>query len=157
MSGVYIIRCTATGELYVGATKTNFRQRVANHKSALHRGDHHVPLLQTRWNEHGEEAFEFAMLREFPPEDVHRRERQAIACLRPAFNLSNPPVGCPKGARHEDALRVDIDGRLWTIEQVAAHAGVTSAAVRARLKRGLSGNQLLARSHGAKRKSYTRR
>lgn len=154
-SGVYIIRCLPTGELYVGGTKIKFERRVVNHKSALRDGHHHVRLLQARWDEYGPDAFEFVFLKSFPVSEVHMREREAIRRLKPAFNLSQRPVGCPRGQSHQDAARYRIDGLDLTIGEMAAMTGLTIPTIRARINRGLTGQDLIAKKHKAKRKVYT--
>ena len=53
--------------------------------------------------------------------------------------------------------QIDIDGHLLSIQEVALMTGLTGAAIRARMNRGLTGQDLVAGKHRAKRKSYTPR
>ena len=46
---------------------------------------------------------------------------------------------------------IEINDGLWTIAEIAEHTGLSKVAIRSRLKRGLTGDFLLARSHCAPR------
>lgn len=107
-------------------------------------------LLQAHYDQHGPDCFEFSILKEFPPDQVHEREREAIAALRPELNIygSRP--------RALTALH-DVAGETLSVAQIASRAGVGEETIRARLERGLSGEALLAPKHRCPRKPYTRR
>lgn len=62
--------------------------------------------------------------------------------------LSRKPKGC---------TRIDIAGELLTIDEIAAKAGVGGETIRQRVKRGLTGEDLMAGSHKATRAPYVRR
>lgn len=62
---VYQIENLKNGKRYVGKT-TNFKQRVAYHKTYLRRNVHHNEYLQRAWNKYGEKCFEFKVLQTFP-------------------------------------------------------------------------------------------
>ena len=47
---------------------------------------------------------------------------------------------------------IEIAGDLWTVEEIAAEAGVSGACIRSRLEHGVSGVNLLAGRHRAPRK-----
>jgi hypothetical protein len=67
--GVYAVRCTATGQIWVDA----FRNLEAANNSAwfsLRNGSHRSKSLQEEWNAHGESAFQFEILENLD-EDVH--------------------------------------------------------------------------------------
>lgn len=57
-SGVYVIRNTINGKVYVGSTKS-FHARFRAHKYALQGGKHHSRKLQRAWVKYGSEAFSF--------------------------------------------------------------------------------------------------
>lgn len=59
--GVYSITCLASGWVYIGSSMS-IRQRWTTHKSWLRNGRHNVPRLQADWGEHGEAAFDFALV-----------------------------------------------------------------------------------------------
>jgi hypothetical protein len=67
--GVYAVRCTATGRVWVDA----FRNLDAARNSAwfsLRNGSHRDKSLQEEWNAHGEAAFQFEILEKLD-QDVH--------------------------------------------------------------------------------------
>lgn len=57
-SGIYQIRNTEDGKVYIGST-VNFRKRKNQHYSKLKIGKHHNRKLQRAWSKYGEEAFKF--------------------------------------------------------------------------------------------------
>lgn len=89
-SGVYSITNTATGEQYVGMAR-RIAARWVSHVSMLRRGKHHCKRLQTAWNEHGEQAFTFAVLEQMPDDSkaLKAAERAWIEELQPAYNASH--------------------------------------------------------------------
>ncbi len=60
-AGVYQIKNTATGKVYIGSTN-NFVKREKQHFSLLKRGTHPCIHLQNSFNTYGEEAFVFEIL-----------------------------------------------------------------------------------------------
>lgn len=96
-AGVYVIRCTATGEIYVGRT-TDLAARKVNHWSDLRRGRHRNKRLQAAWARYGEGAFEFEVLETVAdPNRLHALEAIYIASLGAAdkgkgFNVRVHPV-----------------------------------------------------------------
>lgn len=111
--GVYAIRCTTTGQVYIGASE-HVGGRVGQHFSLLRAGKHPNRLLQRAWAVHGESAFNVEVLQiveaEVPLADVeaawmHRlRSREASS----GFNLA-PVPGDSTAA--EGAHRVRLNER----------------------------------------------
>lgn len=60
-SGIYSIRNTVNGKVYVGSS-VNIRQRWKTHKAHLRGDKHHSPTLQRSWNMHGESCFSFDVI-----------------------------------------------------------------------------------------------
>jgi len=60
-SGIYTITNRENGKVYIGST-VSFEVRWDNHRNELQRGTHSNPHLQSSWNKHGENAFEFSIL-----------------------------------------------------------------------------------------------
>jgi group I intron endonuclease len=60
-SGVYFIRNTENGKVYVGSSE-DIRKRKNNHFSSLRGNRHHSAHLQSSFNKYGEECFEFQVL-----------------------------------------------------------------------------------------------
>lgn len=151
MSGVYMLKCRVSGLRYVGGTKHSFEQRFSWHRTALATGTA-SKMLQACDTLYGPDNFEFIPLKEFPPEEVHDREREAIEALKPELNIYGVrPRAAPAAALY------DVGGRKLTIEQIASEARVHEETIRSRLRRGLTGDALLAGKHSAPRKPYVRR
>lgn len=61
-NGIYGIKNIITGSVYVGQTVVNFGDRRDSHYSLLRHNKHSNKLLQSEWNEYGENSFEFLVL-----------------------------------------------------------------------------------------------
>ena len=59
---------------------------------------------------------------------------------------------CEKTRKPYSCQHIEIAGDLWTVEEIAEHAGVGNHTIRGRLKRGLTGESLLAGKHQGPRK-----
>ena len=59
--GVFAVRCTVTGALWVGSSP-NLDAARNSIWFGLRLGTHHNPSLQKEWNLHGESAFEYEVL-----------------------------------------------------------------------------------------------
>jgi hypothetical protein len=57
-AGIYAVRCTATGEAWIGATP-ELSTRQNRIWFSLRLGSHREPSLQAAWNAHGADAFIF--------------------------------------------------------------------------------------------------
>ena len=80
-SGIYAIRNTVTGRVYVGSAIHLWR-RWRGHRHHLKHGTHHAAILQRSWAKHGEDAFTFEVL-EFVPDkaDLLVREQHWMDAL----------------------------------------------------------------------------
>jgi hypothetical protein len=63
---------------YIGSTEQVPEARWGQHKRELRRGIHHAKALQADWNEHGEGAFLFAVLRVVTTKERRWAEQQEI-------------------------------------------------------------------------------
>ncbi len=68
LPGIYAIRCTATGEAWVGSAP-DLATIQNRHWFALRQGGHTQPGLQQAWARHGEAAFEFTIVEAFAEPD----------------------------------------------------------------------------------------
>ncbi len=67
--GIYRIRNIANGKCFLGASR-NLAARISRHRFELGVGSESIAGLQHDWNEHGAEAFEFAVVDVLePPKD----------------------------------------------------------------------------------------
>lgn len=74
MPGVYEIRNTIDGKLYVGSS-LNCEARYTKHVWHLNRGTHDNAYLQNAWNAHGSKAFAFAVLETCTEDELLTREQ----------------------------------------------------------------------------------
>jgi len=68
MQGIYQIRNTANGKIYIGSS-VDIERRWMEHEIRLNKNSHPNPHLQSSWNKYGEENFVFEVI-----EDVLRNE-----------------------------------------------------------------------------------
>ena len=74
VSGIYVIRCTETDEVYVGSAVDTAR-RLMDHRRHLAQGVHVNRRLQAAWARWGAEAFDFTVVQEAAPEALLAAER----------------------------------------------------------------------------------
>lgn len=76
-SGIYLIRNTQNGKVYVGSS-ADTTNRIRGHKCQLRKGSHTSRHLQAAWNKYGEDAFVFTVKRECEVADLLVIEQQYI-------------------------------------------------------------------------------
>jgi hypothetical protein len=90
-SGVYKITSKATGEFYIGSSKSIFR-RWQGHLSALAKGQHSNALMQVTYSLADKvdplDVFEIEVIE--VTTDLFERERHWIEVLKPSFNRYKP-------------------------------------------------------------------
>jgi group I intron endonuclease len=111
-SGIYQIRNTINGKLYVGSAKC-FRNRWQIHRTALNTRKHHSQKLQRAWLKYGPQAFAWEIL-EFVANhaDLVRIEQGYLDRLRPfdgevGYNIS-PTAGSNLGIKKSDEMRAKM-------------------------------------------------
>lgn len=104
-SGVYAIKNSINGKVYVGST-VDFSRRFRDHSRALCNGTHCNKHLQSAWQKHGPDAFEFQIVEQVS--DVSaliEREQAWIDSMGADYNLCKK-AGNTLGRRlSEDAKR----------------------------------------------------
>lgn len=88
--GVYMIKNITTGKTYVGSSN-NIKKRVGQHRSMLIQGKHHSYHLQSSWNKHGPNDFEFLVLeivQEWSKEIQFSKENFWIKKIGPEYNVA---------------------------------------------------------------------
>ncbi len=157
MCGVYMIRCRENGWYYIGGTEMDFEVRFDRHRSQLRRGKG-PRLLQACYDLHGEKGFDFVPIFPCPADQVHAKEMEAIATLKPDLNIYGAGRGRarPRGFT-ADAPTHEVGGEYLTIREIAARCGVGVETIRKRLQRGVTGQALFAGVHAGPRKPYVRR
>jgi group I intron endonuclease len=76
-AGVYMIRCTANGKVYVGSTYDCVR-RESQHRSNLNKGKHYSRHLQNAWNKYGADAFVWSVLEYVPLDGLTKAEAKPL-------------------------------------------------------------------------------
>ena len=106
--GVYAIRNTKTGCVYIGATTVSFAVRWRQHAQALKKGVHVNAKLQGDWSDLGSAAFCFSILEEVGDDAlILLAERGHIAAATaPLYNIIR------FGRPHIRALYAPTDGGL---------------------------------------------
>jgi hypothetical protein len=75
-AGIYAVRCTATGEAWVGATP-DLSTRQNGVWFSLRLGSHREKSLQAAWNAHGADAFAFEAVEAVDTEGLDRFGRDS--------------------------------------------------------------------------------
>lgn len=155
--GVYMIRCTPNGRVYVGSsidTKARFRE----HRRALRLGRHHSRLLQRAWSKYGEAAFEFSLI-EFVADAGNLLAREqahidALGAANPATGMNILPVaGSPRGIRRTAEQRNAMRATMLSLPNLGERVERMAAATRGKKlgPRPLHVRQkIAARLHGRK-------
>lgn len=134
--GIYVIHCVMTDEYYVGRTKNSFEARFSSHKSQLALGVHHAPNLQKRYDTYGPSGLKYVILKRLPAKLIARYEQDAIRQLKPTLN--------------------GYGAKTAAVAWLAHTSGVDRDTIRARMKRGLTGDALIQKRYGSKRRAEVR-
>ena len=170
MPGVYYIKCVPTGDLYVGGTRSTFNIMFQRHRACLRAGTA-PPLLQSAWDKHGPDAFEFVAIKEFPEREVFKREKEAIERLRPALNIcftdrsrthlasrigitwqglryrqekSGKPIDAPKYGPRQ---RANVRGEMLTVAEISIQYNLPVKLVQGRMNNKESGERMIRPLH----------
>lgn len=92
-SGIYQIRNTVNGKVYIGSAHSFFKRRSA-HFTSLRRGDHHSEPLQRSWKKHGESAFVFEPLLVCDKSQLLMYEQLLIDGMNPFYNICRIAGNC---------------------------------------------------------------
>jgi len=161
-SGIYRIKNTETGVVYVGQTSETFAKRWGRHRRALKACRHGNAHLQRSYNKHGKDAFEYKVLEVIPQGDMsdkefesylNKREIILIAehdARRNGYNFTDGGGGCmgyTQSEEHKAKIGAANTGKKHTAE---ARAKI-SAAVRRRVITDETRKKLSAALMGHKR------
>lgn len=122
LPGIYQIRNTANGKVYVGSA-ASLRRRWYEHRSHLTRGAHDNRHLQRAWNKHGAEVFVFEPLFICDKSMLLFYEQRALDTISPEYNLA-PTAGSSLGVKHTAETRARMSmantGKTISPEHLAA-------------------------------------
>jgi hypothetical protein len=143
ISGViYLITNKKNGMQYVGHTRTTAPKRWKRHNTKAQSGKYSANTLQAAITEFGEDAFGLTVIAKSDGSLNHllRLERKYIKKLRSRWPLGYNQSG---GGEYNkiDPTKYHIEGKEFaTLEQIGECYGITIAALKARLSRGMSLN-----------------
>ena len=111
ISGVYLIRNTVNGKVYVGSSQ-NIELRWRRHRNELDGSRHHSKHLQRAWNLDGSDAFVFEIVRLCGKEELTIQEQAVLTELNSAnpnygYNVS-AVAGSRRGVRHSEEVRTKM-------------------------------------------------
>lgn len=110
--GVYQIRNTANGKVYIGSTVAGFTKRWGIHRVYLQQQKHHCKHLQAAWNKYGESVFTFEVLEAVDDLSMAVPCEQAWidSCRDRGMALynSNPNAGSARGKKHTAVARANM-------------------------------------------------
>lgn len=150
LRGVYQIRNTSSGKLYVGSSE-DVGRRLYVHKRMLAAGTHHSTALQRAWDKYGPGAFELSLLRALPQGDLLAAEQELIdshnAAGEGGYNMC-PVAGTRAGSKQPPSVAENQSRRMKGVPKSPEH--------RARISAGRKG-QPKSPEHRAKLADATRR
>jgi group I intron endonuclease len=121
--GVYQIRCTPTGKVYIGSTNC-FARRWDEHREDLVKGRHTNYKLQRAWDKYGANAFAFEVIEYTHPDKRLLREQFYINFLHAVdegYNIQrNTQAPVHIRARAHSSRRVRLQKR-FLIRQILGH------------------------------------
>lgn len=139
-SGIYGIKNTTTGKLYVGSS-VNIKNRWTAHRNYLKNNKHHNGHLQRSYNKHGPEKFEFFVIEHIKDKDtLVQREQYYID----KYNFDSLYNDCPNA--------VSPLGRVLSEE----HKNKISNSLKGR-KKSEETKKRLSKSHSGKKSSKEHR
>lgn len=113
--GVYVIRNTKTGDLYIGGSLSSVRRRLGNHRRQLDRGTHHNPHLKSAWRKYGKKVFEFRPLIFCESDQVRVIEQHLLDTWSPKYNCSksayHPRAGVKASRKTRRLMSLAMKGR----------------------------------------------
>lgn len=107
MIGIYGIRNTVNGKIYVGQT-ADIHRRWMVHRSDLKKNKHHNKHLQAAWNKYGKDAFLFFVIEECDASELDGYETFWINYYQSRYTGYNLDLG-GKGTRGYKHTQEEID------------------------------------------------
>jgi len=105
--GVYLIRNTVNGKVYVGSAQS-IKARWYRHLKMLREGTHDNQKLQRAWDKYGESAFEFEVIAYGLGLDLFWQEQLAINAfdaVRAGYNIAPVAGSSMAGRKHSQATK----------------------------------------------------
>lgn len=117
--GVYVIRCSGNGGLYVGSASLGVKRRWHIHKSDLKKRKHHNSRMQRAWDKYGEESFTITVAEVCLPQHCVAQEQVYMDYYRQQvgermFNL-HPTAGNARGSKRTPEQRARLSEIAYNI------------------------------------------
>ena len=131
-SGIYMLRCTTTGRMYIGSAVC-LRRRLMRHIHDLNNQAHFNIKIQRAWNKYGESAFEFFILELVVRDNLIEREQywiDTMAAVKYGFNIrlkANSNEGLPLSDEHKRKLSQAQRGRPGVIPSEETRRKISEA------------------------------
>jgi group I intron endonuclease len=109
--GVYCIRNTVNGKVYIGSSKNCYHRVRGQHYDKLARGCHTNRHLQAAWNKYGRESFESFCVEICDCDMLSQREQywiDSLRCLDPAVGYNQNPLAERRKYTEEQKASVSI-------------------------------------------------
>lgn len=119
MGGLYEIRNTATGKVYVGVAQ-DFRKRFYRHRYELRHDRYHCLYLQRAWNKYGETAFDFVIIEECEMIEALLLEQERLQDLSNLYNVSPCSSGGDIISQHPDREKIVTKMRASLVKRFEA-------------------------------------
>lgn len=157
-AGVYKIECLPTGEVYVGGS-VDLDRRFRQHLHLLRKKKHKSAALQTAWDRHTEEKFQFHRMLVCRPEDVRLYEQRALDHYQPVFNtekIAGSSQGTKRTFEQRERLKLRpqstaalhlVYGQLISVPEMAKKYHLRLTTIYERLREGVVGDELVAPVH----------
>ena len=136
-SGVYLIKNTQNGKIYIGSA-VNIKRRWGIHRSTL-KGDYHDnEHLQRAWNKYGKDAFEFQILLYCNKDDLIMWEQRIIDKFKEdigwehIYNIT-PTAGSCLGCKRSPEYRAKMSVAKRGMTLSTEHRAKLSAALKGRV------------------------
>lgn len=147
--GVYQIRNSVTGKVYIGSS-TNIKRRKYAHFNRLAAGKHHSRLLQRSFDKHGAGAFEFSVLSVCTPDVLLKNEQSIIDFCgasdpKLGYNISmvagSPVVVVTEEMRKRRSIKYRsrsekylFNGRMMCLRDIADEVGINGSTLYNRIR-----------------------
>lgn len=106
-SGIYFIRSTVNGKVYIGST-VNIRKRYREHKCILKSNQHTNIHLQRHYNKNGGNSLEYGLLELVTKDQLQDKEQDYVDKLDPEFNIMKECVVNRIGLEHSEKTKAKM-------------------------------------------------
>lgn len=114
LCGVYQIRNSINGKVYIGSTTVTFKQRFEHHYYCLTHNKHKNRYLQNAWNKYGEDKFIFEILLNCTKEECLIKEQIYLDAIEYKYNINPLASGTPNLSKDVIKRRSESLKKFWS-------------------------------------------